>query len=407
MSTPTIRTTGYRPNAKYVLLLGLMTALPAITSDMYLPSLPEVARQLSTTETSVQLTMTFVLIGAAFGQLVVGPLSDVHGRRRPVLIGIALHVATSLACAVAPNIGSLIALRTLQGFFNASAAVVAMAVIRDRFVGSDASRLLSRLMLVIGVAPLFAPTIGGAVAHQWGWRAVFVFLALYGVALWVLVWLRLPETLAVGRRRSAGLRSALAGYRLLLRDRQFIAYGMLPGLSFVVIMCYVVGSPFVLRVTYGLTATQFALIFAANGTALIGFAQLNAALVRRYAPARILRVAVPWLTITSAALFVVALTGAGGLPGLLAALWLVLGPVQLINPNATVLALGRHGAMAGTAAAFLGAANAAIAGSISPLVGVFGSDARAMAGVIFGSVLLLAVILVTASPVYRRGGWEA
>src|SRR5674476_1237065 len=165
--TPDPMTTGgpatpsaYQPNAKYVLLLGLMCALPAVTSDIYLPSLPEVARDLHTTTTAVQLTMTGVLMGGAVGQLVVGPLSDRFGRRRPVLIGIALHIVISLLCALAPGIGTLIALRVIQGFFNAAATVVAIAVIRDRFTGSDASRLLSRLMLVIGVAPLFAPTVG-------------------------------------------------------------------------------------------------------------------------------------------------------------------------------------------------------------------------------------------------------
>src|ERR1035437_4634698 len=204
----------YQPNAKYVLLLGLMCALPAVTSDIYLPSLPEVAIDLHTTTTAVQLTMSGVLEGGAVGQLVVGPLSDRLRRRRPVLIGVALHIVISLLCALAPGIGTLIALRVVQGFFNAAATVVAIAVIRDRFTGSDASRLLSRLMLVIGVAPLFAPTVGGLIAGQWGWRSVFVALAVFGAALWLAVWGRLPETLLPERRRAAGLRPALHGYRV-------------------------------------------------------------------------------------------------------------------------------------------------------------------------------------------------
>ncbi|HZL05871.1 MAG TPA: Bcr/CflA family efflux MFS transporter, partial [Coriobacteriia bacterium] len=252
----------YQPNAKYVLLLGLMCALPAVTSDIYLPSLPEVARDLHTTTTAVQLTMTGVLLGGAVGQLVVGPLSDRFGRRRPVLIGVALHIVISLLCALAPGIGALIALRVAQGLFNAAATVVAIAVIRDRFTGSDASRLLSRLMLVIGVAPLFAPTVGGLIAGQWGWRAVFVALALFGAALWLAVWRRLPETLLPGRRRAAGLRPALHGYRVLLRDQHFVAIAVLPGLAMAVLISYVIGSPFVFREGYGLSANQFALLFA-------------------------------------------------------------------------------------------------------------------------------------------------
>ena len=273
----------YQPNAKYVLLLGLMCALPAVTSDIYLPSLPEVAIDLHTTTTAVQLTMSGVLVGGAVGQLVVGPLSDRFGRRRPVLIGIALHIVISLLCALAPGIGTLIALRVVQGFFNAAATVVAIAVIRDRFTGSDASRLLSRLMLVIGVAPLFAPTVGGLIAGQWGWRWVFVALAVFGAALWLAVWRRLPETLLPERRRAAGLGPALHGYRVLLHDQHFIAIAVLPGLGMAVLMSYVIGSPFVLQEGYGVSANQFALLFAMNGVALVGGAQINASLVRRVA----------------------------------------------------------------------------------------------------------------------------
>ena len=396
----------YRPNGKYVLLLGLMCALPAVTNDIYLPSLPDVARDLDTTTTAVQLTLTGVLLGGAVGQLVVGPLSDRHGRRAPVLVGVALHVVISLLCSIAPGIGTLIALRVIQGFFNAAATVVAMAVIRDRFVGSDASRLLSRLMLVIGVAPLFAPTLGGLIAGQAGWRAVFVALAVFGAALWVVVWRRLPETLPPERRREAGLRPALRGYATLLHDRQFVAVAVLPGLAMALLMSYVVGSPFVLREGFGLSANEFALLFAVNGVALVGGAQVNATLVRRIAPIRILRVALPLSLAMALVLLVVALTGAGGLLGLLAVLWLLLGLIHFIPPNASAIALRRHGAMAGTAAAFIGSLQAGIAGVVSPLVGVLGGDARAMCLVMVASAALALVILAVGTPAYHRGGWR-
>ena len=398
--------TAYQPNAKYVLLLGLMCALPAVTSDIYLPSLPEVARDLHTTTTAVQLTMTGVLMGGAVGQLVVGPLSDRFGRRRPVLVGVAVHIIISLLCALAPGIGTLIALRVVQGFFNAAATVVAMAVIRDRFTGSDASRLLSRLMLVIGVAPLCAPSVGGLIAGQWGWRAVFVALAVFGAALWLVVWRRLPETLLPERRRAAGLGPALRGYRVLLHARHFVAIAVLPGLGMAVLMSYVIGSPFVLREGYGLTANQFALLFAMNGVALVGGAQINASLVRRVAPIRILRCALPLLLMAAVVLLIVALTRAGALFGLLAALWVTLGLIQLIPPNASAIALSRHGAIAGTAAAFIGAMQAGVAGVVSPLVGLLGGDARAMCLVMIASTTAALLVLAAATPAYRRGGWR-
>lgn len=395
----------YVPNARYVLLLGAMCALPAVSTDIYLPSLPDVARDLGTSATAAQLTMTGMLIGGAVGQLVIGPLSDRFGRRLPVLIGIALHIITSLLCAVAPSIVPLIALRVLQGFFNASASVVAMAVIRDRFVGADASRLLSRLMLVIGVAPLFAPSVGGLIAGQAGWRGVFVALAVFGAALWVVVWRRMPETLPAERRREGGIRTALAGYGRLLRDRHFVALAVIPGLGVAVLMSYVVGSPFVLQVGYGMSTTQFALLFAVNGVGLVAGAQVNAALVRRYAPVRIMRIVMPISVLLTIVLLVLALTGAGGLPALLVVLWLLLALVNIAPPNASAIALGRHGQMAGTAAACIGALQAGISGTVSPLVGVLGGDALAMAVVMVGAATAGFLVLALATPAYRSGGW--
>jgi len=390
-----------------VLLLGTMCALPAVSTDIYLPSLPDVARDLGTSAAAVQLTMTGMLIGGAVGQLVIGPLSDRFGRRTPVLVGVALHVVVSLLCAIAPAIVPLVALRVAQGFFNASATVVAMALIRDRFTGSDASRLMSRLMLVIGVAPLFAPSLGGLIAGQWGWRAVFVVLAAFGVVLWFVVLLRMPETLPPERRREGGVRTALSGYRHLLRDRHFVALAVLPGLAMAVLMTYVVASPFVLRVGYGLSEHQFALLFAANGVGLVLGAQVNAALVRRVAPIRILRVAVVLTVLLTGVLLVLALTGLGGLWGLLVVLWLVLALVNFAPPNATAIALGRHGAIAGTAAAFIGALQAGTGGVVANLSGVLGGGAVAMAGVMLAAATVGLTVLAVATPAFRRGGaWQ-
>ncbi|GEK22623.1 putative multidrug resistance transporter, Bcr/CflA family protein [Cellulomonas xylanilytica] len=387
-----------------MLMLGLMCALPAISTDMYLPSLPDVARDLNTSATAAQLTMTAMLIGGAVGQLVIGPLSDRFGRRKPVLIGVVLHVITSLLCAIAPAIVPLIALRSVQGFFNASATVVAMAIIRDRFVGADASRLMSRLMLVIGVAPLFAPSLGGVIAGQWGWRSVFLALAVFGVVLWVVVWRRLPETLPPERRRQGGLRTALSGYRSLVTDRHFVALAILPGLGMAVLMSYVVASPFVLREGYGLSSTAFSLLFAVNGLGLVLGAQVNAALVRRVAPIRIVRVVLPVSLGLTGVLLALAITGWGGLIALLVVLWLILALVNFVPPNASALALSRHGEIAGTAAAVIGSMQAGVAGLVSPLSGLLGGDAVAMAAVMVGASVAALLVLALATPAYRRDG---
>jgi DHA1 family bicyclomycin/chloramphenicol resistance-like MFS transporter len=390
---------------KYVLMLGALAALPALTTDMYLPSLPAVEADLHTTQTAAQLTLSGTLVGAGIGQLVIGPFSDRFGRRLPLVIGISLHVAISLLCSMTPNIETLTGLRVLQGFFNAAAAVVALAVIRDRFVGSAAAQLLSRLMLVIGVAPLLAPTVGQAIAGLWDWRAVFYALALIGVVLVAIVSRFMPETLPEDRRSPGNPRHVAGAYWSLLRDRHFMALAVIPGLGLALIMSYVVGSPFVFQNEYGLTAQQFALVFALNGAALVLSAQLNAALVRKFPPIRLLRTALLVQLGLALLLLVVVSTGAGGVFGLVAALWLVLSAQGMIPANASVLALHNYGHMAGTAAAVIGALQSGVAGLVSPLVGVLGGNSLSMAIVMIGSCALAVMVLAVGTPAYRKGGW--
>ena len=392
-------------SAKYVLMLGALAALPALTTDMYLPSLPAVEADLHTTQTAVQLTLSGTLVGGGLGQLVIGPFSDRFGRRLPLLIGISLHVAISLLCSITPNIETLTGLRVLQGFFNAAAAVVALAVIRDRFVGSAAAQLLSRLMLVIGVAPLLAPTVGQAIAALWDWRAVFYALALIGVVLVAIVWKFMPETLPEDSRSPGHPRHVAGAYWSLLRDRHFMALAVIPGLGLALIMSYVVGSPFVFQNEYGFTAQQFALVFALNGAALVLSAQFNAALVRKFPPVRLLRTALLVQLGLALVLLAVVATGAGGPIGLVAGLWLVLSAQGMIPANASVLALHNYGHMAGTAAAVIGALQSGVAGLVSPLVGLLGGNSLSMVTVMIGSCTVAVLVLALGTPAYRKGGW--
>ncbi|MPV36731.1 Bcr/CflA family efflux MFS transporter [Georgenia subflava] len=382
-----------------------MAALPAVTTDLYLPSLPVVAAELDTSDALVQATITGVLLGGAIGQLLVGPLSDRYGRKAPVMVGVALHVIASVLCMLTPGIWPLIVLRVVQGVGNAAATVCAMAVIRDRYSGAGASILMSRLMLVIGVAPLLAPTAGGLIAGLWGWRATFAVLAVLGLALMVVVHRSMPETLPPERRRPEGLVGALRGYRVLLGDGRFLALALLPGLGMGALMSYVAGSPFVLQQEYGLTESQFALVFAVNGAGLVLGAQVNASLVRRFAPVSVVRVAIPVAALMAVTLLALMVADVGGLLALLVPLWLLLAVNSVVPPNASALALTRHGERAGAAAAMIGAFQAGVAGLVSPLVGVLGGDAVAMAVVILGAVLAALAVLAIATPAYRRGGW--
>ena len=384
---------------RLVLVLGSLIALGPLTIDMYLPALPTLADDLRTTAAAAQLTLTGTLVGLALGQLLVGPLSDTFGRRRPLLVGVGVHVVASLLCLVAPNIEVLGGLRMLQGIGAASATVVSMAIVRDLFVGRAAATLFSRLMLVLGVAPVVAPTLGGEILRFTSWRGVFAVLAVLALALLVMAALALPETLPPERRRPLGLGNTARTYRALLRDRTFVGLVLVAGLAMAGLFGYVAGSSFVFQEQFGLDQQQFGLLFGAGAIFLIGGTQLNAVLLRRFEPRVLLPAALVLGTAAGVVLLVLAASDTGGLVGLVVPLWTVLFAVGVVLPNAPALALARHGETAGTAAALLGAVQMGVGAVISPLVGVLGNDAVAMGVVVAGGTLLaLAVLLAVVRP---------
>jgi DHA1 family bicyclomycin/chloramphenicol resistance-like MFS transporter len=382
-----------------VLVLGALIALGPLTIDMYLPALPALVDDLRTTEAAAQLTLTGTLVGLALGQLLIGPLSDTFGRRRPLLVGVAAHVVASLLCLVAPGIVVLGVLRVLQGVGAAAAAVVTMAIVRDLFVGRAAATIFSRLMLVLGVAPVLAPTLGGELLRFTSWRGVFAVLAAIALLLVVVAARAVPETLPPARRRPLGLRTTLRTYRALLRDRSYLGLVLVVGLSMAGLFGYVAGSSFVFQQQFGLDQQQFGLLFGAGAVFLIGATQLNAVLLRRFEPRQLLPVALAVGTAAGVVLLVLATSGVGGLGGVLVPLWTVLFTVGFVLPNAPSLALARHGEAAGTASALLGAMQMGVGAVVSPLVGVLGNDLVAMATVMTGgTVLALAVLLAVVRP---------
>ena len=388
-----------RGRLRLVLVLGALIALGPLTIDMYLPALPTIVDDLETTSAAVQLTLTGTLVGLALGQLLVGPLSDTFGRRRPLLVGVSVHVLASLLVLVAPNVAVLGSLRVLQGVGAAAASVVTMAIVRDLFVGRAAATLFSRLMLVLGVAPVLAPTIGGEVLRFTSWRGVFVVLAVMAALLVVVALVAVPETLPAVRRRPLGLRSTLRAFRGLFRDRTFVGLVLVAGLAMSGLFGYVAGSSFVFQEEFGLDEQQFGLLFGAGALFLIGATQLNAALLRRFEPRVLLPFGLIMATVAGAVLLVLAATGTGGLVGVVAPLWTVLFAVGLVMPNAPTLALARHGEAAGTASSMLGATQMGVGAIVSPLVGVLGNNAVAMGAVMTGgAVVALAVLLIVVRP---------
>jgi MFS transporter, DHA1 family, multidrug resistance protein len=395
-----------RERLRLVLLLGSLIALGPLTIDMYLPALPTITDELATTSPIVQLTLTGTLLGLALGQLIVGPFSDALGRRLPLLVGTGVHVVASLLSVVAPNIAVLGGLRVLQGLGAAAGAVVAMAIVRDLYTGRAAATLLSRLILVMGAAPVIAPTLGGWLLAFTSWRGVFAALALYGLVLIPLAARWLPETLPPHRRQTSGVRGTLRNYRTLLHDGTFVGLILVAGLSMSALLAYVAGSSFVFQEQFGLSQQQFGLVFGSGAIWLILATQLNPVLLRRYEPRQILLAGVTAAMLFGLSLLALAAGTDTGVLGLLVPLWLVLFSVGFALPNAPAVALARHGETAGTAAALLGAVQFGTGALISPVVGLLGNDSVAMAAVIAGGLVLALLVLVLVVRPWRLADLE-
>ncbi|SCE69460.1 MFS transporter, DHA1 family, bicyclomycin/chloramphenicol resistance protein [Micromonospora chokoriensis] len=387
-----------RQRVQLVLVLGALIAIGPLTIDMYLPALPAITAGLQTTETAVQLTLTGTLVGLALGQLLIGPLSDVVGRRIPLLAGLAAHIVASVLCVFAPTIAVLGALRVLQGLGVAAATVVATAVVRDLFSGASFARIFSRLMLVMGLAPILAPTLGSGLLRWTEWRGVFAALAVLGAVLIVVAALRLQETLPVARRRHGGVAATVRDYRGLFNDRAFVGLVLVAGLAMAALFAYVSGSSFVLQQEYGLNEQEFGVAFGAGAVGLIAATQFNVRLLRRYTPQQILVSALIAGTAAGLLLVLFAATGFGGLGTLLAALWLVLAAAGLALPNAPALAMSRHSEAAGTAAALLGAVQFGIGALSAPLAGLFGTGSVPMAIVIAGGMAAALLVMLVVVP---------
>lgn len=382
-----------RQRLVYVLVLGALVALGPFTIDLYIPAFPALVNDFGVSDESIQLTLTATTIGFALGQLVVGPWSDRVGRRLPLIVATAVHVLASLGAAIAPDVTVLIIFRVLQGMGAAGGGVVAMAVVRDLFGGRPLVRMLSRLALVIGVAPVIAPLIGSQLLAIIDWRGVFVFLAGYGVAVIALVAFLVIETLPPERRNISGHSSARQRYKAVLTDRVFVGVALLGGMSFAGLFVYLSTSPFLFQEVYGLDVQQYGLLFASISIAVVIGTQSSARLTRVIGP--------QWILVgTSAVQFVSALAiivldqAGAGLWGIFVPVWLFILACGFSFPCIQVLALVNHGREAGTAAAVLGAANFGIAGIVSPIVGLLGTGSASPMGAVMAVTAAVSIAAI-------------
>ncbi|MFG3438590.1 multidrug effflux MFS transporter [Nonomuraea sp. NPDC047897] len=383
-----------RPGRRRVLLLFILGALSAIgplAIDMYLPALPAITGELLSTPAQVQLTLTACLIGVSAGQVVAGPLSDVRGRRVPLLVGVAGFALASLLCAFAPSVPVLVALRLTQGLFGGAALVIVRAVVRDLYDGAAIARIFATLMLVSGLAPILAPIAGAQLLAVTSWRGVFVALSLAGLVLMLAVLGGVRETLPVGERQGGGLRHTTRTFGRLLRDRPFMGCALTAGLSFAAVFAYVSGSPFVVQEVYDASPQQFSLVFGLNALGLTVMAQIGGRLSGRVPPVRLIRTGLALALLGGAMLLAAAVAGLG-LAGVVAGLFVMMCGQGLVLPGTGALALaGQPSQVAGSASALLGVLQFALGACSAPLVGLVGSGtATPMAAVILGLVVAAA-----------------
>ncbi len=387
------------------LLLGTLTAFAPLSIDMYLPALPRIAEDLGSTAPVVQLTLASCFAGLALGQLFTGPLIDRFGRTRPLYAGLALYVLGSLGCALVPTAEALVAMRFVQALGGSVALVVPRAVVRDLWSGADAARTLSRLLLVMGVAPILAPLLGGFVLQYSGWRAIFLVLAAVGAVALAFVLKTLPETAPP----HSGSQTMLSRLGAIVKDPDFVGPALAGGFAQAGMFAYIAGSPFVFITLYGVKEAHFGWFFGANAMGLIAVAQLNRKLVTHLPLHRVLRLALSLCVITAVGVVAVAWTGFMGLWGIAVTLFLFVSAMGLVGPNAAAIALERHATRAGIASAALGALQFTAAAGASWAVSTFNNGtAMPMAGVMAAMALLawLAAFFGLRVRARRRGAGE-
>lgn len=370
---------------RLALILGALAGIGPFSIDMYLPALPAIGASLGASAGAVQGTLAIYFLGLACGQVLYGPLADRYGRRGPLFVGLGLYTLAAIGCALAPDVQALTAARLVQALGGCAGMVIARAVVRDVTDERGAVRLMAQLMLVMGVAPIVAPMIGGAVLPAFSWRGIFWLLALYGGTMFAVIALLLPETLPPERRRRDNLLAVLHVWRGLMGDRRFMGHALAGGFIIGGMFAYISGSPFVFMELHGVPAGQYGFYFGANALGIMVAGQVVARLAQRVAPARLLPV-VLWVPLSAGlALLAAAATGIGGFAGLLAALFCYVAMIGAVMPLTVALGMGPHGAVAGSASALMGTLQFGIGAAVGALLGVLqDGTAVPMAAVIAG-----------------------
>ena len=387
-------------NVRTILILGALSAFGPLAIDFYLPGFPAMAQAFATDEKHIQLTLAVYFLGLSIGQLVYGPIADRFGRRVPLLVGVGLFTLGSFACAFAPTLEWLIGARFIQALGGCAGMVLSRAIVSDKCDAVGSAKVFSQLMLVMGLAPILAPMLGGLLVNVYGWQSIFIVLTGFSALAALAVALGLPESLPANVPRQP-LSGALRQYGRLLKDREFLGHALTGGIAMAGMFAYIAGSPFVFIKLYGVPAEHYGWLFGSNAAGFILVAQVNARLLAKRDPGFLLARTV-WVYLAAGlALLGISALHTEQLWPLLIPLFVCIASLGCIIPNASACAMNGQGARAGSASAMLGFLQFSVAAGAASLVGVLhDGSAMPMAMVITLCGLLAVVIGMTTRRLY-------
>ncbi|PBB95433.1 multidrug effflux MFS transporter [Mesorhizobium sp. WSM3862] len=374
---------------RIAVVLGLLSAIGPFAIDMYLPALPSIGADLKAGTAAVQMSLLIFFLSMGFGQIVVGPISDMVGRKLPLYVGLALFMVGGVGSAMAPNIEWLIAFRFLQGLGASAGMAVPRAIVRDLHTGNEAAKLMSLLMLVFSVSPILAPLTGSQIIESFGWRAVFWTVTGAAALATILLATSLKETRSAEERANSSFGTALAGYRYLISDRNFLGLTAIAGFGIASFFVYLSSSSFILIDHYGLSPSVYSVFFSINAVAFIGMSQLTGMLADRFGLKPVVWVAVTGYATVMVALFAIMASGVDRLDVMAALLFVGYGFLGLVIPTTSVLAMEEHGEIAGTASALMGTLHFAIGALAMGVAGLFfdGTPLPMVAGITLCAVI--------------------
>ena len=368
--------------------LGSFAAIGPLSLDMYLPGLPILAEDLKSTTSMAQLSLTACLLGLALGQVYIGPLSDSRGRRKPLIMALVVYCISSILCALAPSIELLLVLRFIQGAGGAGGIVIARAIVRDLFSGTELTKFFSMLMLVNGAAPILAPVIGGQLLQFTSWRGVFVVICLLSVLMVAAAFFGIRESLPSERRSEGRFTETVQTFGNLLKDRIFMGFALTQGFITAAMFAYISGSPFVLQNIFGLSAQKYSLVFALNGVGIIIATQVTGRLAGKVKEVKLLQIGLS-LALLGGILLMTTILFDFGLISTMIAFFLSVSSVGMVNTTSFALAMKNQQKNAGSASALIGLLPFILGSLAAPLVGIGGEDSALSLGiVIIGSQLI-------------------